>query len=196
MDALACEFNRPETVRWLTGIPQTFSGEACRRWLLRMESRVAAGAAKSLAFEENGHALAGGISLDLRTAEIGFWIRHDLRGLGVGTQMVNSFIDEHLAEFPFRFIVASVALENVVSERLLVRCGFEHAGNLPYRFPNDASATMAGIFRRATGSVIRDVRGVQCLSANLEMVTEAVVKNLSVAAKSELPLGAQSTNNL
>lgn len=63
-----------------------------------------------------------------RQAELGYWLREDACGLGLGAEAVAAVVSWAYADLNAHRLKAAVAVGNVRSERLLLRLGFKHEG--------------------------------------------------------------------
>ena len=73
------------------------------------------------------------ISIDNHRAEIGYWMREQMRGKGIATVAVKMLTGYGLDTLGFKRIEAAVDLENTWSQKLLISAGYEREGVLRQR---------------------------------------------------------------
>jgi len=142
------QFNDWQVARWLSGIPHPFTDEECLRWLDGLWTRDARGWGLNRVFTNDAGGLVGGVSLDLRSHELGFWVLREHWGYGLGTSMVSRFLKEHTRGLSLEYVIAAVHEENERSIRLVRRCGFEWVGTFPYYFTNRQERSTALFFKK------------------------------------------------
>ncbi len=64
------------------------------------------------------------------TAEIGYWIAHDMRGKGYAKEALSLFVDFLFTELNYRKLYAVTDSVNVASQRVLEANGFRREGRL------------------------------------------------------------------
>ncbi|MCX4969690.1 GNAT family N-acetyltransferase [Streptomyces sp. NBC_00654] len=67
----------------------------------------------------------------LRSAGLGYWVDADRAGQGLTTAAVRVVCDIARDELGLHRVSAGTALDNVASQRVLAKCGFEHIGTAP-----------------------------------------------------------------
>ena len=73
------------------------------------------------------------ISIDNHRAEIGYWMREQMRGKGIATAAVKMLTGYGLDTLGFMRIEAAVDLDNTASQKLLTSAGYEREGVLRQR---------------------------------------------------------------
>jgi RimJ/RimL family protein N-acetyltransferase len=73
------------------------------------------------------------ISIDNHRAEIGYWMREQMRGKGIATAAVKILTGYGLDTLGFKRIEAAVDLDNTASQKLLISAGYEREGVLQQR---------------------------------------------------------------
>ena len=73
------------------------------------------------------------ISIDNHRAEIGYWMREQMRGKGIATAAVKMLTGYGLDTLGFKRIEAAVDLDNTASQKLLISAGYEREGVLRQR---------------------------------------------------------------
>jgi RimJ/RimL family protein N-acetyltransferase len=73
------------------------------------------------------------ISIDNNRAEIGYWMREQMRGQGIATMATKILTGYGFDTLGFKRIEAAVDLENTDSQKLLVSAGYEREGVLRQR---------------------------------------------------------------
>jgi RimJ/RimL family protein N-acetyltransferase len=73
------------------------------------------------------------ISIDNHRAEIGYWMREQMRGKGIATAAVKMLTGYGLDTLGFKRIEAAVDLDNTASQKLLISAGYEREGVLQQR---------------------------------------------------------------
>lgn len=64
------------------------------------------------------------------TAEIGYWLAHDMRGKGYAKEALSLFIDFLFTELNYRRLYAFTDVTNAASQRVLEANGFKREGKL------------------------------------------------------------------
>ena len=73
------------------------------------------------------------ISIDNHRAEIGYWMREQMRGQGIATMVTKILTGYGLDTLGFKRIEAAVDLDNTNSQKLLASAGYEREGVLRQR---------------------------------------------------------------
>ena len=73
------------------------------------------------------------ISVDNHRAEIGYWMREQMRGKGIATAAVKMLTGYGFDTLGFKRIEAAVDLDNTASQKLLISAGYEREGVLRQR---------------------------------------------------------------
>jgi RimJ/RimL family protein N-acetyltransferase len=82
-------------------------------------------------FERKGGAFAGACGYEMRDEsipEIGYWIGEPFWGRGYATEAVRTMIDHAFTSTDLDALAASCRVTNVLSRRVLEKCGFQWTG--------------------------------------------------------------------
>ncbi|HEY2160165.1 MAG TPA: GNAT family N-acetyltransferase [Solirubrobacteraceae bacterium] len=118
----------PEIVRW-TNVPPGYGEADARIYLLRRHDAVLAGSAAPFAITTSEE-LIGSISLiriewEQRRAEVGYFLAADARGAGHATRAVGLISGWAFSALGLERIDLYAATDNVASQRVAERSGFE-----------------------------------------------------------------------
>ena len=119
-------------VRW-TRVPPNYTEADARNYLLQRHDAILAGTAAPFAIVSAGppyEELLGSISLirfdwQHRRAEVGYFLGRDARGRGHATRAVGLICDWAFSSLGLERIELLAATENLPSQRVAERCGFE-----------------------------------------------------------------------
>ena len=109
--------------------PEFFSGEFQRE---RLERQLADGTHPFAILD--GDAIAGTINLfhivreSLQSGTIGYWIDRARNGRGLATQAVEDVVAYAFGELALHRVEAATLVDNVASQRVLEKAGFERIG--------------------------------------------------------------------
>lgn len=132
--AITAACNDPPIAQNILGMPVSYQEADAVAWVCKSEIERRAGNTLSLIIydlEEN--VLLGAISVNLSTklvgkASIGYWLAPQARGRGVATRSVNLFMAWSEKSLGVREWKLFANLENMASQKVALRCGFEEAG--------------------------------------------------------------------
>jgi RimJ/RimL family protein N-acetyltransferase len=125
----------PEIVRW-TSVPRNYGEGDARTYLLRRHDAIIAGTAAPFAIVSSTTAeLLGSISLvriawEHRRAEVGYFLASDARGAGHATRAVDLICRWGFASLGIERIDLYAATDNLPSQRVAERSGFDREGVL------------------------------------------------------------------
>ncbi len=117
--------------------PDAFYTEAGQRETLRtlIEQRDAGTGAAFVILDEGQ--IAGRISLNtivrgaLQSATLGYWVAADRAGRGLATRAVAAVVDHAFADLCLHRVEAGTLPDNLASQRVLLKNGFERYGHVP-----------------------------------------------------------------
>ncbi len=112
--------NDKDMSKWTAHIPYPYTLEDAKTWL----SSHPTSPRRALAIELDG-SLAGCISYwptDSGATEIGYWVAKPWWSQGIATQAITLLCESYLAEH--HEVIATVAEQNIASQRALMKCGF------------------------------------------------------------------------
>ncbi|MBD3586706.1 GNAT family N-acetyltransferase [Salinimonas sp. HHU 13199] len=121
---LALLLNDRDMSKWTAHIPFPYTVGDAVAWLASHPTSPR----KALAIELDG-LLAGCISYwptDSGETEIGYWVAKAWWGQGVATQAISALLDAYLPSQTD--VIATVAEQNIASQRALMKCGFTCSG--------------------------------------------------------------------
>lgn len=128
--ALVVACRDPEIVRW-TRVPERYGETDARAFLLQRYDALHTGTAAPFAIVSvvEGHQLLGSISLmrfdwQHRRAEVGYWLRHEARGVGHATRAVGLICRWGFRALGLERIDLLAATDNSASQRVAERGGF------------------------------------------------------------------------
>ena len=124
--------NNVNVEKWLLQIPSPYTTEDADIWINKNINEKDNGTDFCYAIENNGE-LTGGIGLHKKyehSAEVGYWIGEEYWNRGFGKQALNKILDFGFNKLNLQRIHAHVFEENIASEKLLLKCGFEFEGLL------------------------------------------------------------------
>jgi RimJ/RimL family protein N-acetyltransferase len=116
--------NDPEIGRWMPAIPYPYARSDGEAYLRRSRDHDGA-----FAIVERGR-LVGGIAVNARKwkrAEIGYWVRADARGRGIGSRALILATDWGFGH-GYRRLQLHTDVENVASQRVAEKAGFRREG--------------------------------------------------------------------
>jgi|SRR5947209_2576174 len=122
----------PEIVRW-TAVPAGYTEADAHTYLLRRHDAIVAGTAAPFAIvsgDTPAGELIGSISLvrlawEHRRAEVGYFLSREARGAGHATRAVRLIRDWAFRSLGIERLDLYAAVENVASQRVAERSGFE-----------------------------------------------------------------------
>ena len=129
VDALVTGLNEPEIARWMPAIPRPYTRDDAFAFIggeVRPEHTA-------LAIEVAGRVM-GGIGMGLNSHEyratIGYWVAADARGRGICTRAVRVLARYALDEFEVQRVDLVTDPENLASQRVAEKVGFQREGVL------------------------------------------------------------------
>jgi RimJ/RimL family protein N-acetyltransferase len=128
--ARACD--DPDTARFIPGMPAPYREADARSFLAAARANRADGSVYIWAITEGGPDLLGTIALHLgeRTA-VGYWVAPWARNRGLATRAVKTLSAWALAEGGFDRLELTTHPENIASQRVAEKAGFEREGLVP-----------------------------------------------------------------
>jgi RimJ/RimL family protein N-acetyltransferase len=134
----------PDVVRWIEDIDADYDVEHARAFVRRAEAERIAGRAILLAIadartdEPLGECELRIADSGPRTGQLGYLLLAHARGRGYAARAVRLLVDFAFGELSMTRVQAFAHPENVPSQRVLERAGFEREGLLPdYRGPGE-----------------------------------------------------------
>ena len=131
----AYERNRAHLEPWEPIRPDEFYTEpGQRRRLEAFEQERAAGRIQRWTFDRGDAEVYGSITLSsielgiFLNARMGYWLDVALIGRGLATAAVNAVCDHALERWNIHRIEAGTNVDNIASQRVLAKCGFEEIG--------------------------------------------------------------------
>jgi RimJ/RimL family protein N-acetyltransferase len=125
----------PEIPRWTIRVPWPYLIGHARDWIARQPDMLRAGEAAQFVITDAGDGrLLGCIGLEFQTRsgmpEIGYWLAAQARGHGVATRAAQLVAQWALEELGLERIGLRTHAENVASQAVARRAGFEPAGTV------------------------------------------------------------------
>lgn len=115
-------------------MPATFTPAEGRLWIERQWSRAENGTGLSQAIADvaSGEALGAGVLMNRQrsSAELGYWLVPGVRGRGIGSRAVGLLARWAIKEAGFARLEAYVIPDNIASQRVLEKSGFQREGLL------------------------------------------------------------------
>ena len=133
----AYERNREHLAPWEPVRPDEFFTE---EWQARDLARRFAAAETGMEFSLglfSGDALVGRFNLagisrgPFQSAGLGYWIDRDSTGRGLASRAVRAILDEARDRLALHRVEASTLVQNLASQRVLLKTGFERIGTAP-----------------------------------------------------------------
>jgi RimJ/RimL family protein N-acetyltransferase len=131
--ALTAACQDPELSRWLPAIPYPYGESDARAYIAGLGQRLAEGSGANFAIVDGDGELLGGVGFRVDTpwrAEIGYWVRRDLRRRGIATRAVRLLSRWLLRERSFGRVQLHADVENAASHGVAERAGFVREGVL------------------------------------------------------------------
>jgi RimJ/RimL family protein N-acetyltransferase len=123
---LVAAANDPEIGRWMPAIPYPYLRADGEAYLRRSTGRDGAFA---IVDEER---LVGGIAVSARKwkrAEVGYWVRADARGRGIGSRAL-ALVSEWAFAHGYRRLQLHADVDNLASQRVAEKAGYRREGVL------------------------------------------------------------------
>jgi RimJ/RimL family protein N-acetyltransferase len=123
------------TARFIPDIPVPYAEADARQWLASREPDRLAGRELTLAIadtrsDEPLGAIAARVDPDRRSANVGYWLTPSARGRGHMTGAMRLFCAWLIQTFGLGRIELTTDPENLASQRVAQRCGFQREGHL------------------------------------------------------------------
>lgn len=143
--AYLLHLNNPAIYRYTLHIPYPYTAQDADQWLALVDVLYQARQLPSnLAIRNPDGALCGGIGLLLspdphlpHQAEIGYWLAEPFWGQGVMTTAVRKFCNWAFTHYGFTRLTAHIFRENIASEQVLHKCGFQLEGSMTHHYLKD-----------------------------------------------------------
>lgn len=133
--ARAYERNRDHLERWEPIRPDDFYTEQGQYWRLKkFDEERAAGRVERWTLDRGDAEVYGSLTLSnielgiFLNARMGYWVDVALNGRGLATASVNAVCDHALERWNIHRVEAGTNVDNVASQRVLAKCGFEEIG--------------------------------------------------------------------
>ncbi|HMQ67660.1 MAG TPA: GNAT family N-acetyltransferase [Ignavibacteria bacterium] len=129
MDSLVKLLNNENVSKWLLHVPFPYSHEDAEKFIEKCRDN---NTDHLFAIEKDGMHV-GGIGIHIKgehKAEIGYWLGEEYWRKGYLTVALNKVIDLALNDLNLKRIYAGTFENNIASEKLLLKCGFEYEGTL------------------------------------------------------------------
>lgn len=143
--AYILHLNDPAVYRYTLHIPYPYSPEDADQWMALVDClQCQIGGPSNLAIRNPEGALCGGIGFIVNgppplphSVEIGYWLGQPYWGQGVMTSAVKVFCDWLLNHYGFSRLTAHIFRENVASEKVLQKAGFQLEGGMTNYYLKD-----------------------------------------------------------
>lgn len=139
--AYLLHLNDPLIYQHTTNIPYPYDTREADRWISTLDLRQSKlGQACNLAIRNPKGQLCGGIGLDFsqaeteHMAEIGYWLAKPYWNQGIMSQALQSFCGWAFSSFQLKRISARILVDNLASERVLLKSGFVLEGSMTNHF--------------------------------------------------------------
>lgn len=147
MPALAGELADPVVSRWLAMPISPCNQRNFASFVRRVEAECAAGRLLERLALNQGHELVGAASYAISTSEIAFWVARKHWGRGIGTRLLDEFIHNYIQPLQVDRVMAAVHPDNIGSQRVVEKCGFEKLGVFGYCYFDPKIENRAIIYR-------------------------------------------------
>jgi ribosomal-protein-alanine N-acetyltransferase len=142
-----------QVARWLSHLPHPYSEVDGREWIARVKQQHEAGRPRSFAIAlKESDRLIGGAGIDGTTIsggdaeELGYWIGEPYWGRGYGREAVAAIIDYGFRVLGLQTIEAYTDPSNAPSQKVLLACGLQKAGEIELVKPTRHGALRAPLF--------------------------------------------------
>ena len=113
-----------EVARWLARVPHPYSLDDGRAWVaLTVRNRAERASLDLLAVRTGDGQQVGGVGVNLKDGEVGYWLGLPFQGIGYGTEMLRAVIPVAFALGLSR-LWAHTAPDNARSRHVLEKAGF------------------------------------------------------------------------
>lgn len=144
--AYLLHLNDPLIYQHTTNIPYPYGTKDADQWIATLDLRqVRLGQACNLAIRNPKGQLCGGIGLDFlqkdseHEAEIGYWLAKPYWNKGLMSQALNAFCQWAFAAFKLKRLSARILVDNIASEKVLLKAGFRLEGSMTNHFFKEGS---------------------------------------------------------
>jgi RimJ/RimL family protein N-acetyltransferase len=125
----------PLVARFIPTVPSTYTEEDARNWLASQEPNRLAGRALEMAVadaltEDVLGAIAAHVDTTMRSANVGYWLAPGARGCGYATRAMRLLCGWLFDALELGRIGLTTDPENLASQRVAQRCGFQLEGCL------------------------------------------------------------------
>jgi RimJ/RimL family protein N-acetyltransferase len=143
-----------QVARWLSTMPYPYTKADGREWIARVQQDHATGRPRRFAIAlKQTDRLIGGVGLDGSTGDdseepaLGYWLGQPYWGNGYAREAVAAVIDCGLRTLGLATIRAHTDPRNLASQKILLHCGLEKAGEIELTKPTRHGARPAPLFR-------------------------------------------------
>jgi len=151
-----------QVARWLSTMPHPYTEADGREWIARVQQDHATGHPRrfAIALKETGR-LIGGAGLDGSTGDeskepaLGYWLGEPYWRNGYAREAVAAVIDYGLRTLGMATIRAYTDPSNLASQKILLHCGLEKAGEIELTKPTRHGARHAPLFRISQRALAR-----------------------------------------
>ncbi|MEZ4822097.1 MAG: GNAT family protein [Ignavibacteria bacterium] len=146
-DSLVKLLNNENVSKWLLHVPFPYSPKDAEEFIEKCRYNKV----DHLFAIENDGVHIGGIGIHIKgehKAEIGYWLGEEYWRKGYLTIALNKVIDYAFKDLNLKRIYAGTFEDNIASERLLLKCGFEYEGTLRKSLKKDDVYFNEKIFSR------------------------------------------------
>ena len=151
-----------QVARWLSTMPHPYTEADGREWIARVQQDHATGHPRrfAIALKETDR-LIGGAGLDGSTGDeseepaLGYWLGEPYWGNGYAREAVAAVIDYGLRTLGMATIRAYTDPSNLASQKILLHCGLEKAGEIELTKPTRHGARHAPLFRISQRALAR-----------------------------------------
>lgn len=129
-DGMVMILNNENIAKWLIGPPFPYSEEDALQYIKSCSKKNGTDHSFAVEYEDE---FAGGISLHLKndfSAVTGYYLDEKHWNKGIMTEILTRVADYAFNALNLKRISAYVFEDNIASERLLIKCGFENEGYL------------------------------------------------------------------
>jgi RimJ/RimL family protein N-acetyltransferase len=147
--------NNWQVARWLSTMPHPYTEADGREWIARVQQHHATGHPRrfAIALKETDRLIGSGIGLDGSTGDeseepaLGYWLSEPYWGNGYTREAVAVVIDYGLRTLGMATIRAYTDPNNLASQKILLHCDLEKAGEIELTKPTRHGARHAPLFR-------------------------------------------------
>jgi RimJ/RimL family protein N-acetyltransferase len=152
--ALLALIDNWQVARWVSRLPHPYSEADGRDWIALVRQDHARGRPRrfGIALKETDR-LVGGVGLDGSTGDgseepaLGYWLGQPYWGNGYMREAVAAVVDYGFRTLGFETIRAYTDPSNAASQKVLLRCGLKHVGEIELVEPTRQGARRAPLFR-------------------------------------------------